>query len=86
MRVVAAWTGKGYIDWRGIAFDQSHGSHASLVGDKVFENPVGPGIANPQNGNFKDPRFLGKTANLTDRFQKNGHNIKERSYTVEELS
>ena len=60
MRVAAAWTGEGYIDWRGIAFDQSHGSHASLVGNKVFENPVGPGIANPQNGSFKDPRFLGR--------------------------
>ena len=29
MRVAAAWTGEGYIDWRGIAFDQSHCSHAS---------------------------------------------------------
>ena len=60
MRVAAAWTGEGYIDWRGIAFDQSHGSHASLVGEKVFANPVGPGIANPKNGSFKDPRFLGR--------------------------
>ena len=60
MRVAAAWTGEGYIDWRGIAFDQSHGSHASLVGEKVFANPVGPGIANPKNGSFKDHRFLGR--------------------------
>ena len=60
MRVASAWTGEGYIDWRGIAFDQSHGSHASLVGSKVFENPIGPGIANPKNGSFKDPRFLGR--------------------------
>ena len=59
MRVAAAWEGKGYIDWRGIAFDQSHGSHASLVGEKAFENPVGPGVASP-DGSFEDPRFLGR--------------------------
>ncbi len=60
MRVASAWEGKGYIDWRGIAFDQSHGSHASLVGKKVFENPVGPGVGKPSDGTFKDPRFLGR--------------------------
>ena len=59
MRVAAAWEGEGYIDWRGIAFDQSHGSHASLVGEKAFENPVGPGVASP-DGSFDDPRFLGR--------------------------
>ena len=60
MRVAAAWEGSGYIDWRGIAFDQSHGSHASLVGNKAFENPVGPGVGRPSDGSFKDPRFLGR--------------------------
>ncbi|MCP3691247.1 MAG: heme-binding protein, partial [Planctomycetaceae bacterium] len=60
MRVAAAWEGNGYIDWRGIAFDQSHGSHASLVGKKAFENPVGPGVGRPLDGSFKDPRFLGR--------------------------
>ena len=60
MRVAAAWEGNGYIDWRGIAFDQSHGSHASLVGNKAFENPVGPGVGRPSDGSFKDPRLLGR--------------------------
>ena len=60
MRVAAAWEGNGYIDWRGIAFDQSHGSHASLVGNKAFENPVGPGVGRPSDGSFEDPRFLGR--------------------------
>ncbi len=60
MRVAAAWEGSGYIDWRGIALDQSHGSHASLIGNKAFENPVGPGVGRPLDGSFKDPRFLGR--------------------------
>jgi cytochrome c5 len=60
LRVAAAWTGDKFIDWRGIAFDGSHQSHASIVGNKVFLNPVGPGWANPQTGSFADPRFLGR--------------------------
>ncbi len=60
MRVAAAWQGEGYIDWKGIAFDQSHGSHASLVGEKAFENPVGPGAADPKTGSFEDPRAPGR--------------------------
>lgn len=36
MRVAAAWTGTNFIDWKGIAFDGSHNSHASIVGEKVF--------------------------------------------------
>lgn len=60
MRVAAAWTGKEFVDWRGIAFDGSHGSHTSIVGEKAFVNPVGPGWANPRTGLFADPRFLGR--------------------------
>jgi hypothetical protein len=59
MRVAAAWEGKGYIDWKGIAFDQSHGSHASIVGKLAFVNPVGPGVASAE-GSYEDPRFLGR--------------------------
>lgn len=60
MRVAAAWSGAGFIDWKGIAFDQSHGTHASIVGDIAYVNPVGPGWANPATGSWKDPRFLGR--------------------------
>ena len=60
MRVAAAWTGDQFVDWRGIAFDGSHGTHTSIVGQKAFVNPVGPGWAHPQTGSFTDPRFLGR--------------------------
>ncbi|MEM7147470.1 MAG: sulfatase-like hydrolase/transferase [Verrucomicrobiota bacterium] len=60
MRVAAAWSGDKFIDWKGIAFDQSHGTHTSIVGDKTLVNPVGPGWAHPQTGSWEDPRFLGR--------------------------
>ncbi len=60
MRVAAAWTGDKFVDWRGIAFDGSHGTHTSIKGEKAFVNPVGPGWAHPQTGGFDDPRFRGR--------------------------
>lgn len=60
MRVATAWTGTQFIDWKGIAFDGSHGTHTSVVGDKAFVNPVGPGWANPGTGTFDDPRLRGR--------------------------
>lgn len=60
LRVAAAWTGDQFVDWRGIAFDGSHGTHTRIVGQKAFINPVGPGWAHPQSGTYTDPRFLGR--------------------------
>jgi mono/diheme cytochrome c family protein len=57
MRVAAATAG-AFIDWRGIAFDGSHGTHAKLTGDRHAVNPVGPGWASP-DGKWADPRPLG---------------------------
>ncbi len=60
MRWAAGWTGDKFIDWKGIALDGSHGTHASIVGNRSFINPVGPGWANPATGTFEDPRLRGK--------------------------
>jgi cytochrome c5 len=60
MRVAAGWRGEKFIDWKGIALDGTHTTHASIVGEKIFVNPVGPGWANPATGSFDDPRFLGR--------------------------
>ena len=60
MRMAAGWSGSGFINWRGIALDQSHGTHASIVGEPAFVNPVGPGWAHPETGSWDDPRFLGR--------------------------
>ncbi len=44
MRLAAATTGD-FVDWRGIAFDGSHGTHTSLTGEKHIVLPEGPGWA-----------------------------------------
>jgi mono/diheme cytochrome c family protein len=60
MRVATAWTGSEFVDWRGIAFDGSHGTHTSIKGQRVFVNPVGPGWARPGTDDWSDPRFRGR--------------------------
>jgi hypothetical protein len=42
MRVAAASTGS-FVDWKGIAFDGSHGTHTSLTGERHFVLPAEPG-------------------------------------------
>ena len=59
MRLAAAWSGDGFIDWNGINFNGRHEIHPRVVGLVEFANPVGPGWANPQTGTFDDPRLKG---------------------------
>lgn len=58
MRVATATTG-GFVDWKSIAFDGSHGTHTGLTGDRHFVNPVGPGRAPPE-GKWGDVRLVEK--------------------------
>lgn len=61
LRVAAAWTGRGFIDWQGIHFDGRHGAHPHVVGDVQLANPTGPGWANPATGKFDDDqRVIGR--------------------------
>ncbi len=60
MRFSAAWSGSGFIDWKGIHFNGQHQIHPKLVGDIHLANPVGPGWANPETGKFDDPRLTGR--------------------------
>jgi mono/diheme cytochrome c family protein len=59
MRVAAATTGD-FVDWKGIAFDGSHGTHTSLTGERHFLNPVAPGWASPSGNWDDDARVTGK--------------------------
>ncbi len=59
MRVATATTGD-FVDWKGIAFDGSHGTHASLTGERHFVNPVGPGWASPEGKWDDGKRVVGK--------------------------
>ncbi|MBL8823230.1 MAG: c-type cytochrome [Planctomycetia bacterium] len=60
MRFAAAWSGNGFIDWKGIHFNGQHQVHPKLMGDVQVVNPVGPGWANPETGSFDDPRLTGR--------------------------
>ena len=60
MRLAAAWTGEGFIDWNGINFNGRHQIHPKIVGRVQLANPVGPGWANPKTGSFSDPRLRGR--------------------------
>ena len=59
LRMAAAWSGDGFIDWRSIVYDGSHGTHPKLVGERLFTNPVAPGWARPGTDRFDDPRLRG---------------------------
>ena len=56
MRVATATTGD-FVDWKGIAFDGSHGTHTGLTGERHFVNPAGPGWASPE-GRWDDDARL----------------------------
>jgi mono/diheme cytochrome c family protein len=53
MRLAAATTG-GFVDWKGIAFDGSHGIHTRLTGDRHLVLPDGPAWSSGED--FADPR------------------------------
>ena len=59
LRVAGAWTGQGFIDWRGINFDGGHVVRPRTIGDPLFQTADGPGWANPETGSFNDERFVG---------------------------
>jgi putative heme-binding domain-containing protein len=60
LRLAAAWSGTGFIDWHGINFDGQHAIHPRVVGNIAVANPVGPGWANPETGRFDDTRLKGR--------------------------
>lgn len=59
MRVAAATTGD-FVDWKGIAFDGSHGTHTSLAGERHFITPPTPGWASAAGKWDDDARVQGK--------------------------
>jgi hypothetical protein len=59
MRVAAAYSGN-FVDWKGIAFDGSHGTHTSITGDKLFFTEDAPAWENPVTGGWEDVRVVGR--------------------------
>ncbi len=60
LRLSAAWSGEGFIDWNGINFNGRHGIHPRVSGAVHVANPTGPGWANPIDGKFADTRLRGR--------------------------
>jgi putative heme-binding domain-containing protein len=60
MRVAAAWSGDGFIDWNCIHFNGRHAIHPRLVGDVKIANPTGPGWGRPGDASFEDTRLVGR--------------------------
>ena len=58
LRLTGFWTGEGFIDYEGILLDDQHNVFPRTVGTIQVENPITPGWANPETGDFKDPRFV----------------------------
>ncbi len=71
MRMAAAWSGRGFIDWMSIQFNGRHQVHPKLVGEIDVANPVGPGWANPETGGFDDNRLLGRDGRRYGPLPKN---------------
>ena len=59
LRVATAYSGK-FVDWRGIAFDGSHGTHTSIAGDRLFITEDAPAWENPMKGGWEDVRVVGR--------------------------
>jgi hypothetical protein len=59
LRLAGAWTGDGFIDWRGINFDGLHAVRPRTIGDLTVETADVPGWANPETGDFVDRRIRG---------------------------
>jgi putative heme-binding domain-containing protein len=60
LRIAAAWSSEGFIDWNGINFNGQHQVHPRVVGSVCFANPIGPGWANPETSRFNDTRLKGR--------------------------
>ena len=59
MRVAAAYEGE-FVDWRGIAFDGSHGTHTSIKGDPILTTPDQLAWQNPKTKDWEDRRIIGR--------------------------
>jgi len=64
MRLAAIYTGDQFVDWKGIDFDGSHGTHTSIVGKRILTNPDRPGWAHPETSSWEPIRTKGKDGRL----------------------
>jgi hypothetical protein len=71
MRVAAAYRGDAFVDWRGIAFDGSHGTHTRILGDIAFRNADAPAWKHPLENSWEDQRIIGRDGRRFGPLPKN---------------
>lgn len=95
MRLAAIYTGDQFVDWKGIAFDGSHGTHTSIVGERGVVNPDRPGWAHPETGSWDPIRITGKDGRKFGPLPKNwvqflgyenGHDLSIVRYKVGQIT
>ena len=64
LRLAAAWSGQGFIDWNGINFNGRHEVHPRLVGTIHVTTSDRPGWAHPGNQSFVDLRDRGRNGHF----------------------
>ncbi|MEO0413624.1 MAG: DUF6797 domain-containing protein [Verrucomicrobiota bacterium] len=60
MRLATVFEGDDFVDWKGIAFDGSHGTHTSILGERLMVQSDTPGWAEPGTTNWEAPRVKGR--------------------------
>jgi cytochrome c5 len=76
LRVAGAYTGAGFIDWDAILLNDKHETYPRTIGKLHFETPVSPGWANPESGEFDDPRFRARDGRKFGPLPKSWANYK----------
>ena len=65
LRLAAAWTGQGFIDWNGINFNGRHQVHPRIVGKVHVANPTAPAGRTRTTRASPTPASEGATADPT---------------------
>ena len=60
LRLSAAWTGRGFIDWNGINFNGRHQVHPRVVGTGPRRQPGRSRLGESRKPGSNDPRVLGR--------------------------
>ena len=73
LRVAAAWTGNGFIDWNGIHFNGQHQVHPRIVGDvSLPATPVPAGLIRRPGGSTTIAALSVATAGAMARCREPG--------------
>ncbi len=74
MRFAAAWTGDGFIDWKGIHFNGQHQVHPKLAGERARREPGRARLGRPGDRELQRPApARPRQATRTARSRGSGH-------------